>query len=75
MQEHPEEEALDGGSINIFYNTINQRGIFNTTGGLGGTKNWYGGSLIATGGNGGNGTVSCGSILAGTYREYEENVE
>ncbi len=73
-------EALAGGSLNIFYNTINNKGIINTVGGTGGKADsytywyYYPGRPIQ-GGNGGNGTISCGSISTGTYQEYEENVE
>lgn len=70
-------EALDGGSINIFYNTITKKGTINTIGGSGGTRNSYSfdGPLIAIGGNGGNGSSCCGNISTGTYKEYEENIE
>lgn len=69
--------ALDGGNINIFYNTISERGTFNVLGGSGGQADgftawyYYPGQPIQ-GGNGGNGSVSCGSIATGTYQEVIE---
>lgn len=48
--------------------------MINVTGGTGG-DNYYGVEFEAIGGNGGNGTASCGNVSTGTYQEYIENVE
>lgn len=58
-----QEADLDGGSINIFYDTIEQRGTIYANGGAGGNVTSGG----IRGGAGGNGSISIGSILTGEY--------
>ncbi|MCI8345420.1 MAG: hypothetical protein HFJ42_05615 [Clostridia bacterium] len=58
-----QEEVLDGGSINIFYDTIEQRGTIYANGGAGGNVTSGG----IQGGRGGNGSISIGSISTGAY--------
>lgn len=64
-----------GGSVNIFYNAINEKGTIQTIGGLGGVNSWTSVELKSIGGNGGDGSVACGNISTGTYQEYIESVE
>lgn len=59
-----------GGSINIFYRTIYEKGTVTAAGGTGGIG--ASSSLGYNGGAGGNGTISIGSIATGTYVEYVE---
>lgn len=63
-------EDPDGGSVNIFYNTLEQKGTIYVNGGLGGTKSSSTTSK-GIGGAGGSGTVSMGSIATGTYASNE----
>ena len=61
--------ASGGGSINIFYWNSLFLGKINTSGGNGGP------SRENYGGNGGEGSITIGSISSGTFIKDEENQE
>lgn len=59
-----EVAALHGGSINIFYIKEIKKGQFSVNGGTGGKSEYNGGA-------GGDGTVTIGKILNGTFVKDE----
>lgn len=60
-----------GGSVNIFYKTYLKKGTITSNGGKGhsGSSGYDndGKSIYSNGGNGGDGSISCGSIATGSY--------
>lgn len=67
-----QEVVLDGGSINIFYDTIQSKGTISANGGIGApTDRIYNDS--PTGGTGGTGSISIGSIVTRTYKPSRDS--
>lgn len=60
-----------GGSINVFYHTILQKGTIQVNGGNGGIQDNIYNNYKGIGGTGGTGTISIGSISTGTYVSNE----
>ena len=62
-----------GGSINIFYNTIQGKNTMYVNGGIGGIRHntYNNNNYNGIGGTGGTGTISIGSISTGTYVSNE----